>query len=353
MTRTARIVPRVEPLDLELNKPFRIAHGVSTVRHNALVTVGDFAGEAALPPYYATTVEDVAEYVAALDLSFLVRPDPVPIETFISRLPEGPSAAMAAIDMAVHDAWARRLGFPLYRLWGLDGSLDKPSSYAQSIPEDLDEWRDALQELESYPFLKLKLGSGDPQFDVDVVRVAREHYDGRLAVDANAAWSIPDAVELLPRLARFGLEFVEQPISYGDPDDWHLLRRLLKSHDVPLIADESVHDVDDVISLYGAADGVNLKLAKCGGLRRVRRMAEVARSLGMMLMLGCMIESSLALTAAAHLAPMFDYLDLDAMLYLADDPFSGVTFSKGYLTLPGGAGLGVTRRSSGPRHQGV
>jgi len=347
MSGTAEIEPRVEPLDLELKRPFRISHGVSTVRNNAVVIAGPYAGEAALPPYYDTTVDDVARYVSGLDLSFLTKPDPFPIASILSRLPEGPPAAMAAVDMAIHDAWGQRLGYPLYQLWGLDGRLSKPSSYAQSIPENLDEWKHTLKELQGYPFLKLKLGSGDPAFDVDIVRIAREHYGGRLAVDANAGWSIPEAVEILPRLTAYNLEFVEQPISFDDADDWHLLRRLLKSHEVPLIADESVRTVDDVIGLYGAADGVNLKLAKCGGLRRVRCLADVARSLGMKLMLGCMIESSLALTAAAHVASLFDYLDLDAMLYLADDPFTGLTFHQGYLTLPSGNGLGAVRRNSG------
>ncbi len=333
----------VEPLVLGLIQPFRIAHGTSAERCNALVKIGDFYGEAALPPYYHSTVDDVREYVESLDFSFLSDPDGYSIDRQLEKLPPGPPAAIGAVDMALHDMWASELGVPLYRLFGLERRISAVSSFAQSIPVDETEWLETLAAVNDFPFLKLKLGSGDLHFDEEIVRMARQNFSGRLAVDANAAWTIPDAVEIIPRLAAFNLEFVEQPISYDDIDDWHLLRRLLKSHNVPLIADESVRTADDVIALAGAADGVNLKLAKCGGVRRVRTLITIARALDMSVMLGCMIESSLALTAAAHLAPLADFLDLDAMLYLSDDPFSGVVFDRGRLTLPDSPGLGAIK----------
>lgn len=332
----------VEPLVLDLTSPFRIAHGTSTERCNALVRIGSSFGEAALPPYYQTRVADVEEYVQSLDFSFISNPQDIAIEKILSSLPPGPAPAMAAVDMAIYDIWGKGLGQPLYRLFGFTRVLRLKSTYALSIPRNESEWRETLSTVSEYPALKLKLGSGDLEFDEAIVRTAREMYAGDLCVDANSAWSIPDAVKIIPRLRQFDLQFVEQPISYNDIDDWHLLRRLLPKPGVPLIADESVRTTDDVIALAGAADGVNLKLAKCGGIRKVRELITVARALDMSVMLGCMIESSLALTAAAHLAPLADFLDLDATLHLANDPFSGLRFDLGNIHLPKGPGLGVS-----------
>lgn len=145
----------------------------------------------------------------------------------------------------------------------------------------------------------------------------------------------------MDRLADFNLAFVEQPISAEDIDDWHLLRRLISGCTTPLIADESIQGQDDVIALAGAADGINIKLAKCGGIQAARELITLARSLNMTVMIGCMIESSVAMTAAAHLGPLADFLDLDGPMHLANDPFSGLRFEKGIITLPERAGLGV------------
>jgi len=332
----------VRPLPLELKHPFRIAHGTSTVRNNALITIGDGLGEAALPPYYPTTFEDVQRYVHSVSdlLSDALASHPMELVATLSALPPGPSPAMAAIDMALHDSWGKRLGHPLYTLFGL--KRDTPvSTYALPIPLSLDELDENLAPILHFPFLKLKLGSGDADFDLKIVQRTRQQYSGRLCVDVNGGWSLDTTVNLLPRLIDLELDFVEQPIRPRDNDEWHLLKRLTTRNKIPLIADESVQGPEDILELAGAVEGVNIKLAKCGGIRNAMQMIYLARSLDMSVMLGCMIESSIALTAAAHLGALVDYLDLDGQLHLANDPFSGLTFNTGVIGLPDTPGLGV------------
>jgi len=326
-----------------LRHAFRIAHGSSTQRTNALVTIGVGHGEAALPPYYPTTLDDVRGYVDSIRprLEDLLVQEIIPVSSFLSSLPAGPSPARAAIDMALHDVLCQRLGIPLFVLLGVDPALMPVSSYALPIPEHPEELDAMLDEVADFPFLKLKIGCGDERWDEEIVRQTRRRFSGTLCVDVNARWSIDIAVGMLGRLADLDLAFVEQPIPSDDIDDWHLLRRLTRSSTIPLIADESVQGHADVVALAGAADGINIKLAKCGGLQAARELVILARSLDMTVMIGCMIESSVAMTAAAHLGPLADYLDLDGPMHLAADPFMGLAFQKGVITLPSSPGLGV------------
>ncbi|MEQ9104231.1 MAG: dipeptide epimerase [Rhodothermales bacterium] len=333
----------VRPLVLGLKHVFRISHGASTERTNAVfeLTVdgmGPFLGEAALPPYYPHRMEDIIDYADHLDWSSFKVHEP---RAFLDHLPAGPSPARAAVDMAVHDAWGTALQAPLYHLFGLDVQHMQPSSYALPIPEDLDDLDRQLDAVRHFPFLKLKIGSGNVDFDEAIVRRTREQYRGRLCVDVNAGWSLPDAARIIPKLADCALEFVEQPIAAQPIDDWHLLRRIMPDRSTPLVADESVQDADSVIELAGAVDGINIKLAKCGGIRPALDLVALARALDLRLMLGCMIESSIALTAAAHIAPLFDWLDLDGPMHVAQDPYEGLSFDAGRIGLPDRPGLGV------------
>lgn len=332
-------------LPLLLRHTFRIAHGASTRRDNVLVQIGGGLGEAALPPYYPTRRDDVINYLDDIRPILWEIPSegPFPILSFLERLPPGPSPARAAVDMALHDVWGKRLGFPLHVLFGLDPTKMPVSSYAFPIPTSLEELDGFLAEAHDFPFLKLKIGCGDESFDEAIVRHTRKHFSGMLCVDVNAKWPIHTAVEMIGRLSDCDLEFIEQPIPADDPEDWHLLRRLLKGAPAKLIADESLQAPDDIIALAGAANGINIKLAKCGGIQPAREMISLARQLDMDVMLGCMIESSIAMTAAAHLGPLADWLDLDGPMHLAKDPFKGLGFEKGHITLPERAGLGVTQ----------
>lgn len=337
----------VQTLTLRLHTPFRIAHGTSTERQNVLVRLGEGLGEGALPPYYGHALREVVAYVQGLDADALLATDPPPLTHLLDDLPPGPAPARAAVDIALHDHWARRLGQPLYRLWGLDPHRMPPSARTLGIPEHPAELQRTLAPLTDPPLLKLKLGTGDPARDLALVRRVRAETTAPLCVDANGAWSLREAAALIPKLAEHEPVFIEQPIPAEEADAWHLLRRLLPRGMPPLIADESARTADDVILLAGAANGVNVKLSKAGGLAEARRMITLARALDMKVLLGCMIESSVGLTAAAHLAPLADFLDLDGTLFLADDPFDGLTFDNGRITLPDRPGHGaIPRRSS-------
>ena len=279
-----------------------------------LVHLGEGVGEGALPPYYPTTLEEALAYLRSLDVeAWLGKADLAP-EHLLDRLPPGPAPARAALDLALHDHWARGLGQPLYTLWGLDMGQAPPSSLTLSIPESKADLRADVRRHGDLPVLKLKLGTGGLEHDEAFVRIAREEAgpDVRLGVDANGAWSVEEAAEIIPRLAAYRLLYVEQPIAATDVQDWHRLRERLptacpaldaRSGLPPIIADESVQGAPSILPLARAADGINIKLTKAGGLREARRMAAVARTLGMKVMLGCMVESAAGVTAAAHLAP--------------------------------------------------
>ena len=331
----------IESLELRLKTPFRIAHGSSTVRHNALIQVGDFFGEAALPPYCDARLEDVDNYLRSIDFEKVLAAPRFAIPQRIRHLPEGPGTAVAAVDMLLFDAWAKSMELPLYALMGLDPDSIPPSVYTMSIPASLNEHTDTLASLLNVPILKLKLGSGNLDYDEEIVRITRKYFTGRLCVDVNSEWSIPDALQILPRLFKHDIEFVEQPILAEELDDWHILKRMQQGPVPALIADESIKNSEDLLALSGAADGVNLKLSKCGGILKTLDLVSLARSLDMTVMIGCMIESSLATTAAAHIAALADFVDLDGITYLAEDPFQGMTYDKGRIGLSEQPGLGV------------
>lgn len=334
---------KAEPLTLSLRTPFRIAHGTSTTRQNVLVRIEDGVGVAAIVPYYATTVEDVIAYVDSPQLAESLGDDPAMLEDMLDRLPPGPAPARAAIDMALHDLWGKHLGMALWRLWGLNPGRAPLSSHTLGIAEE-DEFRQRVREVHDLPILKIKLGTGRLDKDEALVRIARQETAARLCVDANAAWTVEEALAIIPKLAAYDLLFIEQPLAQHDLDGWRRLASSLSAEHPPLIADESVHDAQDILKLAGAADGINIKLAKCGGLREARRMIALARTLGMKVMLGCMVESSVGVTAAGHLAPLVDYADLDGNLTVDNDPYQGMRWEKGKLELPILPGLGVVRQ---------
>ncbi len=332
-----------EPITLTLKTPFRIAHGSSDVRHNVLVRIGDGEdegiGEAAPVRQHHETQASVLEYLEALALHWSPGRDPFLLEDLLAALPDGSQAGRAAVDMALHDLVGKKLGTPLYRLLGLNPQQAPVTSLTIGLGT-VEEVQAKAREATGFPILKLKLDS-DGDRSLALVRAVRAVSDARLVADANCAWTADQAIQLIPALADLGLEWIEQPLPEEDLEG---MRRVRQASTLPVFADEPVRTARDIPRLAGCVDGVNIKVQKAGGLREARRMIAVARAHDLQVMLGCMVETSVGITAAAHLAPLVDWADLDGTLLISDDPFVGVQVATGQLILPDGPGLGVTPR---------
>ncbi len=328
----------VETITLDLKTTFRIAHGTSDQRHNVIAYLEDGLGEGAGVPYYETAAGIVAYLQKAAPL---LGDDPFLIEDILDSLPQGSQAGRAALDIALHDLWGKRLGQPLYRLLGLNPERIPPTSFTIAIDEPV---RMAQRARDSgFAIIKIKLGSEDDEAIVAAIRNATQ---AKLRVDANAGWSRPQAARLIPRLVEYGLELVEQPLPAGDIEGLRQLTRSLRAQkiDVPIFADEGVRTAADVAAHAGAVDGVVVKLMKSGGIREALRAIHTAHALGLSVMISCMVESSIGVTAAAHLAPLCDLTDLDGPLLIRNDPFTGVLYAGDRLSLPDRPGLGVVKQ---------
>jgi L-alanine-DL-glutamate epimerase-like enolase superfamily enzyme len=335
-----------EPVTLQLRNPFRLSYGVSETRRAFWIRLaGDEGwGEAAIPPYYHVAEADmVATWAVAAARQRPFPDDPAGIPAWVGE--DGPAPARCALDLALHDCIARRRGVPLYELLGLPKPPALPTSFTVAIAEPAEMARLAA-EATRFSVIKVKLGSdsaadGGDASRLAAVRAARP--DARLRIDANAGWAPEEAVARLKDLERFGLEMVEQPVA---KDDFEGMGYVQAHTAVPVVADESLCSLEDLERLYAAGVcAVNLKLMKVGGLRPGLRIARRARELGMHIMLGCMIETSLGTTAMAHLAGLADWLDLDAPLLIANDPFEGIGYDdQARIDVPPRPGIGVVRR---------
>ncbi|MEF8856867.1 MAG: dipeptide epimerase [Haloplanus sp.] len=334
-----------ERLRLPIDGDFTIARGSKTAVETVVVHVSDDAGQtgvgAAAPDAHygetAATVEavlpDLLSVVEAVD-------DPLALDRIERRLREtvrGNPAARAAVSVACHDLATRRLGIPLSRHLGLDADRAPPTSYTVPIddPEAMGEnAADAVDE--GYDVLKVKLGGDRDRARMEAVRGAAP--DATVRVDANEAWTPPEAVAKSEWLADLGVEFVEQPVPAENPAGlWQVHSRSA----LPVAADESCRTLPDVPAVADRSDIVNLKLMKCGGVREAVRMVHAARAHGLEVMLGCMVESTASIAAACHLAPLVDYVDLDGALLLAEDAYEGPSYEGGSLTVPDRPGTGV------------
>jgi L-Ala-D/L-Glu epimerase len=339
-----------EILELTTRHAFHIARAAAPpVRRNVHVRVRtpdgiEGWGEAAPSPYYGESAESVCaalpRYADALRRAWDGRDMP-PLERIERALDAelGRNAsARAALSCALHDAFGKRLGQPLWRLWGLEATAPV-SSFTLGIADPA-ELRSRAEEATAYPILKLKLGTDR---DDELLRTVRDASPrARLRIDANTGWSLKRAFALLPLLEETGVELIEQPFAADDVVSFRLLR---ERSSIPIIADESCHVARDVARLAGAVDGVNIKLAKTGSLREALRLVHAARAHGMRVMLGCMIESTLGIAGAVQLAPLVDDLDLDGAALLAADPFAGPGIDgEGAVRFNDTPGLGVTER---------
>jgi L-alanine-DL-glutamate epimerase-like enolase superfamily enzyme len=323
--------------------PFVIARGGASEHRLMRVRITDRDGvegwgEAAPNRFYGETAETA--------LAVLERLTPIveacdawaieDVENEMNKAIRFNGSVKSAISAALHDLAGKRLGIPLFKLWGLDRAKAPLTSFTIAIAASDAELRERVEQASSYPVLKIKLGT---DHDEEIIRTVRAVAPTKiLRVDANAAWSAKRALKMIDVLVECGVEYVEQPLPAHDIDG---LRFVHERSILPVIADESCIVATDVARLAGSVDGINIKLSKCGGLREALKMIATARAHGMLVMAGCMIETSLGITAAAHFAPLLDYADFDGAALLADDPYVGATIHGGQIVIPDAPGLGV------------
>ncbi len=329
--------------ELRLHHPFTIARGSSVTRRVVVTELEHDGiigrGEAAPIARYGETVDSVVHFLSTFDLNRYS--DPFALDAILDAADahhSGNAAAKTAIDIALHDWIGRRVGLPLWKYWGLDPARTPVTSFTIGM-DTPDVVEQKVREAEGFPVLKIKLGGED---DKAIIRAVRRATDRVIRVDANEGWKKKEeAVEKIRWLEQEGVEFVEQPMPAEDIAATAWVRDRVT---MPLIADENSLRLHDVPGLMGAFDGINIKLMKCTGLREAHRMIATARACRMKIMIGCMIETSVGITAAAHLTPLLDYADLDGNLLIEHDPFAGVRVERGRLILPEAPGLGVQPR---------
>ncbi|HET9341659.1 MAG TPA: dipeptide epimerase [Candidatus Eremiobacteraceae bacterium] len=333
-------VLRCSPLLLHLRHTFTIARSSEDVAESVLLELDDGEltglGECAPSGRYEESPGLVTRQLLAADFRDV---DLFEFDVALGRLGGEERGAMCALDIALHDLAGKRLGVPVCRLLGLDPSAAKETSFTVGIA-DIDTMVAKTKEAAHMPILKVKVGAGN---EIETLEALRSVYRGRIRIDANEGWEPEQAVRLLNELARFEVEFCEQPVRAGAPERLRFVRERSR---IPIMADESCRIPADIAPLAGCVDGIVIKLVKCGGMREAVAMTHIARALGMKIMIGCMIESSILATAGAHLTPLVDYADLDGPLLVTDDPYDGVVFDGAQMRLPDAPGLGVALRAS-------
>ncbi len=332
---------------LQLAEPFTISRETTVEEHVLWVEVehggASGFGEAQPQSHYGESVEGAEAFLD--ETAAVLGEDPFALEAVGLRLAEleGNHAAKSAIDAALHDLCGKLVGEPTWRLLGLERG-GPPTSWTIWLGDPDDMARRAGLVDPRFRRLKLKLGGRDG-LDVERVRAVRAVTDLPLQVDVNEYWELDEALESVPELAALGVQYVEQPLPAGDPGG----ERLKRESPLPIYLDEDVHTLATVAACADRAHGINIKLAKSGGIREAVRMAHAARALGLGVMLGCMIESGLGIAAAAQIGSLCDHLDLDGNLLIADDPWPGIEFADGVQMPSAEPGLGVHEAVSRPR----
>ena len=339
----ARMELRFYPYELQLQHTFTVSSYSRKTTPDVQVEI-DYQGytgygEASMPPYLGQSVESVTAFLQKVDLSQFA--DPFCLEDileYVDSLSPGDSAAKAAVDIALHDLVGKLLGAPWYRIWGYNPEKAPSTTFTIGIdtPEVVRE--KTLECADRFNILKVKVGTAS---DKEMITTIRSVTDLPIAVDANQGWTDrSQALEMIHWLKEHGIVMVEQPLPVDRYDDLAWLR---EKSPLPVYGDESIQGLDDVRRAVGLFDGINIKLMKCGGLRNAHKMVNLARGLGLKVMLGCMTETSCAVSAAAQLSPAVDFADLDGNLLISNDIFDGVGLHDGRLVLPDRPGIGVVK----------
>lgn len=329
--------------DLQLRHTFTLSNSSRSSTPDILTRI-EFEGvagygEASMPPYLSENIETASRFFSSLDLSQFSDPFQLDdILQYVDSVMPGNTAAKAAIDIALHDLVGKLMKQPWYKIWGYDPLNTPNTSFTIGIdtPEVV---RQKVAEAAPYKILKVKLGLST---DRQMIETIRSVTDRPLCVDVNQGWTDRvKALEEINWLKEKGVEFVEQPMPKNAIDDtaW-----LTQNSPLPIIADESVQRLSDVKKVNGVFSGINIKLMKCTGMREAHKMIILARALGMKVMIGCMTETSCAVSAAAQLSPKADWADLDGNLLISNDPYSGMKVVDGKVTLMNKPGIGITER---------
>ncbi|GAB4247647.1 MAG: dipeptide epimerase [Saprospiraceae bacterium] len=312
----------IHPYTLKLKETFTIARGAYSERKVLFVGLSAAGktgyGEAGEHEYYGVKIDDLlagAEKLKPIVQGYAFD-NPANFHEYIKPHCEGNTFLLAALDEAAHDLYGKLGNKPCFELWGWKTETAPKSCYTLPI-DDPDTMLRKLRETD-FSIYKVKLGSSK---DLEVMRMLRDNTDAILRVDANCAWTVKEAIDRSEKLAELKVEFIEQPLAH---DNWEGMKELARHSALPLIADESCRTPDDLERCAEVFNGINIKLVKCGGPTAALKMIKLARSLDLKIMGGCMVESSVAISAMAHLAPALDYLDIDGPLLLANDPASGI-----------------------------
>ena len=341
VAKTGKLKLSFKPNELKLRHAFNLARNSRTTTPDVRVQLEYDGivgyGEASMPPYLGESIESVTKFLGNLDLGQFN--DPFRIEEILSYV-DGTApdnrAAKASVDIALHDLLGKIMGQPWYKIWGLSPEKTPNTSFTIGI-DKADVVRQKVDEAAPYKVIKVKMGLDN---DKELVEIIRSKTDKPLCVDANQGWTDKEkALDMCHWLKERGCMFVEQPFDKKMIDETAWLR---ERSPLPIIADEFCQRIPDVMRAYQVYDGINIKLMKSTGLHEAYKMAVLAKSLGMKLMIGCMTETSCAISAAAQLAPMADWVDLDGNLLIANDSFDGVKVVDGKITLTDKPGIGAT-----------
>lgn len=333
---------RFKPYDLQLRHAFTLAGSSRTTTPDMLTEIEYEGlvgyGEASMPPYLGESHETASRFLQSLDLGQFN--DPFQLEKildYVDHIAPGNCAAKASVDIALHDLLGKIMEQPWYRIWGYDPEKTPNTSFTIGI-DTAEVVRQKVKEAAPYKILKVKLGRDN---DKKMIETIRSVTDVPLCVDVNQGWTDrQQALDMIHWLKEKGVVFVEQPMPKTAVDDnaW-----LTQHSPLPTMADESLQRVPDVMKAHGVYSGINIKLMKCTGMREAHEMLTLARSLGMKVMIGCMTETSVAVSAAAQLSPAADWGDLDGNLLISNDPFKGVEVIDGKISLINEPGIGVKK----------
>ncbi len=331
---------RFREIELKLNYPFKTSRDTKNSVKRVIVEIDHDGitgiGEAAPSPRYNENETTVIEFLKKISVAH--HEDKFLLEEILGDFDSvgaGNYSAKAALDIALHDWIGKKMNIPLWKYFGFNSTKIPSTSFTISI-DDLNLIEEKVKQAKNFHVLKIKVGTDD---DIEIIKKVRDLTDKSIRVDANEGWKNKEvALEKIMAMEKFGIEFVEQPLQSSDIEGHAWLK---ENVNIPIIADESLVNINDLALIKDAFDGINIKIMKCGGLRKSLELIQFAKYFGLKIMLGCMIESSVGISAASHIASLADYVDLDGNLLIKNDPFKGVETINGKITLNNISGIGL------------